>query len=72
MNRSKAITAADNARAIFQCFASAVNDNALVKPGIGHAIRDYEDRFQVEFNKLLDAVDLDKDQIGFQRVEYPK
>ncbi|MBZ5660025.1 MAG: hypothetical protein LAO08_06420 [Acidobacteriia bacterium] len=64
--------AVDNLRAMFQCYVNLVRDRALVPPGIGNGLCDYEERFKVEFNKLLDLMGIDKKQVGFQGVEYPK
>lgn len=64
--REQKYIAADNLRAMFGCYANLVRDNALVPPGIGNGLCNYEDRFKVEFNKFLGLLDLDIKQVGFK------
>ena len=63
--------AVDNLRAYWRCYRNLVNDRVICPPGIGHGLRDYEDKFEREFDKLLGLIGIDKTQFGFEQVARP-
>jgi len=64
--RDRKFIAVDDLRAMFTCYTNLVNDNAMVPPGIGNGLRDYEERFKTKFNELLDLIGVDKTKVGFK------
>lgn len=49
----------DNLRAVLRCYTNLVRDNALVPPGIGNGLCNYEERIKIEFQKLSDLLGMD-------------
>jgi hypothetical protein len=64
--REQRFIAADNLKTYFTCYVNLVNDNALVRPGIGKGLREYEEKFKREFNLLLGYFGLGKEEVGFK------
>lgn len=63
--KEQTFMAMDNLRAMFRCYTNSVRDNALVKPGIGNGLCNYEERFKTEFEKLAKLLDMDITQLRF-------
>ena len=60
--KQQTFIAMDNLRAMLRCYLNLVRDNALVPPGIGHGLCNYEERIKTEFQKLSDLVGMDSNQ----------
>jgi hypothetical protein len=63
--KEQTFIAMDNLRAMLRCYMNSVRDNALVKPGIGNGLCNYEERIKTEFQKLCDLLGMDSNQLRF-------
>jgi hypothetical protein len=63
--KEQTFIAMDNLRAMLRCYMNSVRGNALVPPGIGNGLCDYEERIKTEFQKLADLLGMDITQLRF-------
>lgn len=63
--KEQTFIAMDNLRAMLRCYMNLVRDNALVPPGIGSGLCNYEERIKSEFHKIVDLLGIENTQLRF-------
>jgi hypothetical protein len=61
--KEQTFIAMDNMRAFIRCYTNLVREHALVKPGIGSGLCNYEERIKTEFQKLADLLGMESTKL---------